>query len=42
LWTCSDQALIALAKKELAMIGLVREEEVKDGCVVRQKKAHPV
>jgi protoporphyrinogen oxidase len=42
LWTSSDEALIALATKELAMIGLAREDEVKDGCVVRQKKAYPV
>ena len=37
LWTSTDEELIALAKQELACIGLVREDEVKDGCVVRQK-----
>ncbi|MDX2201910.1 MAG: NAD(P)/FAD-dependent oxidoreductase [Hyphomicrobiaceae bacterium] len=42
LWNSSDADLIALAKKELAQIGLAREDEVKDGCVVRQKKAYPV
>ena len=42
LWNASDEELIALAKKELAMIGLATEDEVKDGCVVRQKKAYPV
>ena len=42
LWTSSDEDLIALAKRELAQIGLAREDEVKDGCVVRQKKAYPV
>ncbi len=42
LWGASDADLIALAKKELAQIGLAREDEVKDGCVVRQKKAYPV
>jgi len=42
LWESSDADLIALAKKELAHIGLAREDEVKDGCVVRQKKAYPV
>ena len=42
LWTSTDEELIALAKQELACIGLVREDEVKDGCVVRQKKAYPV
>ena len=42
LWNASDAELIALAKKELAIIGLATEDEVKDGCVVRQKKAYPV
>ena len=42
LWNASDAELIALAKKELAIIGLATEAEVKDGCVVRQKKAYPV
>ena len=42
LWTATDEQLIALAKRELAAIGLAREDEVKDGCVVRQKKAYPV
>jgi len=42
LWTASDDELIALATRELAAIGLARAYEVKDGCVVRQKKAYPV
>jgi len=42
LWDSPDAELIALAKRELATIGLVRADEVKDGCVVRQKKAYPV
>ncbi len=42
LWTSTDDDLIALAKRELAAIGLASEHEVKDGCVVRQKKAYPV
>jgi protoporphyrinogen oxidase len=42
LWTSSDEDLIALAKKELAQIGLASEAECVDGCVVRQKKAYPV
>ena len=37
-----DAELIALATRELAEVGLAREDEVKDGCVVRQKKAYPV
>jgi protoporphyrinogen oxidase len=42
LWTSTDAELIALATKELAEIGLASAAEVKDGCVVRQKKAYPV
>jgi protoporphyrinogen oxidase len=42
LWASSDADLIALAKKELAQIGLAAPEDVLDGCVVRQPKAYPV
>jgi protoporphyrinogen oxidase len=42
LWNAADSELIALAKKELAEIGLAAEHEIEDGCVVRQKKAYPV
>ncbi|MGE3065834.1 MAG: NAD(P)/FAD-dependent oxidoreductase [Hyphomicrobiaceae bacterium] len=42
LWESDDAELIALAKKELAMIGLAAEGDIVDGCVVRQKKAYPV
>jgi protoporphyrinogen oxidase len=42
LWTSSDAELIALAKKELAIVGLAAEGDVTDGCVVRQRKAYPV
>ncbi len=42
LWTAPDEELLALAKKELAQIGLTTEAECIDGCVVRQKKAYPV
>ncbi len=42
LWAADDAELIALAKKELAEIGLATAEECIDGCVVRQKKAYPV
>ena len=42
LWAASDDELIALGKKELAMIGIVDPKLVTDGCVVRQKKAYPV
>jgi protoporphyrinogen oxidase len=42
LWAATDADLIALATKELAQIGLVTADDIKDGCVVRQKKAYPV
>ena len=42
LWTAPDAELIALAKREIAKIGLVAEADVADGCVVRQPKAYPV
>jgi len=41
-WTSSDEDLIALARKEIDTIGLMRSEDVVDGCVVRQHKAYPV
>jgi protoporphyrinogen oxidase len=42
LWDSKDDDLIELAKRELIQIGLAREGDVVDGCVVRQKKAYPV
>jgi protoporphyrinogen oxidase len=42
LWTAGDGELIGLAKKELEQIGLAAWSDIKDGCVVRQKKAYPV
>ncbi len=42
LWTSEDADLIALAKRELSQIGLVRAEDVIDASVVRQPKAYPV
>jgi protoporphyrinogen oxidase len=42
LWTAPDAELIALAKKEIARIGLIKAEDVVDACVVRQPKAYPV
>jgi protoporphyrinogen oxidase len=42
LWSATDEDLIVLGKKELASLGLVREEEIVDGCVVRMEKAYPV
>jgi protoporphyrinogen oxidase len=42
LWDSRDEDLIELAKRELTQIGLAREGDVLDGCIVRQKKAYPV
>src|SRR5690348_11861216 len=42
MWTMSDAALIALAKKELDTLGMCKPEDVFDGVVVRQQKAYPV
>jgi protoporphyrinogen oxidase len=42
LWTAPDAELIALAKREIAKIGLADEADIVDGCVVRQAKAYPV
>jgi protoporphyrinogen oxidase len=41
-WDSKDEDLIKLAERELIKIGLAREGDVLDGCVVRQKKAYPV
>lgn len=42
MWNMPDTELIELGKKELAQIGLASPDEIRDGCVVRQKKAYPV
>jgi protoporphyrinogen oxidase len=42
LWNAPDSDLVALAKKEVAQIGLVFPGDVVDACVVRQAKAYPV
>lgn len=42
LWNSSDDDLVALAKKEIGQIGLMRPDDVQDACVVRQPKAYPV
>jgi protoporphyrinogen oxidase len=42
LWDASDDKLVALAKQEIAKIGLIDAADVVDGCVVRQPKAYPV
>jgi len=42
LWRMDDAALIALGRKEMDQIGLVKSADVIDGTVVRQLKAYPV
>jgi protoporphyrinogen oxidase len=42
LWSAPDTELVDLAKREVDRIGLVRYEDVEDGCVIRVPKAYPV
>jgi protoporphyrinogen oxidase len=42
LWSMPDTDLLALGRREIDSIGLVRQSEVIDGCVVRMPKAYPV
>src|SRR5262249_18343112 len=42
LWALDDEAAIALAKRELEAIGLVRADRVIDAKVLRVFKAYPV
>ncbi|MGB5161336.1 MAG: NAD(P)/FAD-dependent oxidoreductase [Thermoanaerobaculia bacterium] len=42
LWSSPDEALLELAARELAVLGLVSEKDVVDGTVVRMPKAYPV
>lgn len=42
LWSSSDQQLIAIAKAEIASLGLAESSKVIDGTVVRQGKAYPM
>ena len=42
LWSQSDADLIALGRREIDAIGLVKSSDVIDGCVVRMPKAYPV
>jgi protoporphyrinogen oxidase len=42
LWNMADEDLIALGRKEIDAIGLVKSSDVVDGCVVRMPKAYPV
>lgn len=42
LWSSTDAELIALATKEMEILGLVKPQDVVGGAVVRQEKAYPV
>ena len=42
LWSSSDAELVELAKREMAILGLVDPKDVIGGAVVRQEKAYPV
>jgi len=42
LWASSDEDLVALATREMAILGLLQPEQVVGGTVVRQEKAYPV
>lgn len=42
LWSLSDSELIAKAKAEIARLGLMDIDDVRDACVARQRKAYPV
>ncbi len=42
LWAAPDDDLIELGTRECAALGLIRAEEVRDGCVIRIPKAYPV
>ena len=42
LWNMDDKDLIALAKREIASLGLVAESDLTEGHVVRELNAYPV
>ncbi len=42
LWTMSDEALIALGKREVASLGLADAADIEDGCVFKVPKSYPV
>ena len=42
LWSMQDADLVELAKKEMAILGLLDPRDVIGGAVVRQEKAYPV
>jgi len=42
LWSSSDEDLIKQARREIVQLGIVKEEEITDGTVVRMPKAYPM
>ena len=42
LWRAEDQELIGLARQECAELGLIKDEDVIDGLVIRVPNAYPV
>ena len=42
LWNMTDEELVALGKREVALMGLAQAEDLEDGTVVRMPKAYPV
>lgn len=42
LWNLSDTELLRKAIKEIVHLGLAKQTDIMDGCVVRQEKAYPV
>jgi len=41
LWIQSDRDLVALAREELAKMGIIEPDAVRDGTVIRMPKAYP-
>ena len=41
LWQLPDDEMIALAKSEVAKIGIIDENDVLDACVIRMPKTYP-
>lgn len=42
LWSADDDSLIELGKQEMATLGLIDADKVRDGVVIRMPKAYPV
>ena len=38
----TDAELLELAQRELHQLGLVKRDEIRDGCVARVEKAYPI